>query len=105
MVVVTAFSGFQLFCPALIECEYLDSFIYRIAEDLFHIVEMRLGHIDGVNTIHFRNSIDIMVASAAEVDTTAAEAIKQTAVIRNGKFTIKIRGKEVACFFEQGVGN
>ena len=90
MMLITALTGFQLFRPTLIEGEDLDAFIHGIAENLLHIVEMRLRHIDAVNAAHFGERLDIMIASAAEMDRAAAEAVEQTAVVGHGKFTVEI---------------
>ena len=42
MMVIAALAVFQFFSPPLVESKYFDAPVYGMAEDFFHIVEMRL---------------------------------------------------------------
>ena len=89
LVMIAAGTVLQLFRPSFVEGENLDVPIHGVSEYFFHIVEMGLGHIDGVKSFHFGEGIDIMIASSAKMNATAAEAFEQTAVIRHSELPIK----------------
>ena len=68
---------------AVVEAEDLYAFIDGIFIDFFHVVTFGLRHIYTVKSVKFGHDIDIVVASAAEMDNAAAVIIEKLSVVRH----------------------
>ena len=79
-----------------LEGKYLQSLIYGVLIYLFHIVILRLRHIDTVHLWDGAEAFYIVVASSAEVNYSAVVILKQSAVIGSGELIVKLGG-EVHC--------
>ena len=74
----------------LIHSKHFNALIHAIYKYLFHIVMSRLTKVYSVKLGVIAKYIDIVVASSAEVHTSAVEAVKQNSIVGLGKLSVKI---------------
>ena len=75
-----------------IHSKHFYALIHAIYEYLFHIVMSRLTKVYSVKLGIIAKDIDIVVASAAEVHTSAVKAVKQDGIVGLGKLAIEVGG-------------
>ena len=85
----SALAGKVLLGILSVEPEKLDASVDCVFINDLHIVILRLAHLNAVKSGQIAKQFDIMIASAAEMHSTAVLS-KQLAVVWHSEFAVKI---------------